>query len=182
QWIGPCRNLLLQRGDSSAEWSRAWKVGLWARLHEGDHANAVLKGYFRDASNIQFFGNHGFPIQVDGPLGVAGAIGEMLVQSNEGYIEWLPALPAEWNEGAVDGLCARGAFRLDGRWSGGRMKEARILSQQGNVCRIYTGAHGTPGSLSRVTLNGKHIPLKQLPGGIVEFPTQKGNLYTLQFN
>ncbi|MES1160901.1 MAG: glycoside hydrolase family 95 protein, partial [Bacteroidota bacterium] len=87
QWIDGCRKLLLQRGDSSAEWARAWKVGLWARLQDGDHAYAVMKGYFRDASNLQFFGNHGFPVQVDGTMGITAAVGEMLVQSHEGMIE-----------------------------------------------------------------------------------------------
>jgi alpha-L-fucosidase 2 len=181
QWIAPIRNVLIQRGDSSAEWSRAWKVGLWARLHDGDHANAILKGYLRDASNPQLFGNHGFPIQVDGPLGVAAGIGEMLVQSQEDYIEWLPALPAEWSEGSAEGLCARGAFLLSLHWAGGKMTTASILSRKGNICRVFAGRRGSAGSLARIMVDGKRVSVKRLPGDIVEFPTVKGNTYTLVF-
>jgi alpha-L-fucosidase 2 len=176
QWIEPCRRLLLQRGDSSAEWSRAWKVGLWARLHDGDHAEAVLKGYLRDASSPQFFGNHGFPLQVDGTLGVTAGIGEMLLQSNEDCIELLPALPARWTDGECDGVCARGGFRLDMRWTGGRIREARILSTQGGICRLDAG------NATRVTSGGRNVRVSRLSGGILEFATEKGNTYLLKFD
>ncbi|HEY4205442.1 MAG TPA: glycoside hydrolase family 95 protein, partial [Puia sp.] len=134
QWIEACKKLLIGRGDSSAEWSRAWKAALWARLQDGDHAYAVIKGYFRDASNPQFFGNHGFPVQVDGTMGITAAVSEMLVQSQEGMIEFLPALPKEWSEGEFNGACARGAFELTMKWANGRMLNAGILSRQGQLC------------------------------------------------
>lgn len=168
-----CRKLLIQRGDSSAEWARVWKVALWARLHEGNHADDILKGYFRDASNIQFFGNHGFPVQVDGTLGATAAISEMLIQSNDGFIELLPALPDEWNSGSVSGLCTRGAFEWDLHWANGRIVKATLRSKQGQDCFLL--AH-TP---LQVTRNGKRLRQRHLERGIIEFPTEKGGVYEL---
>jgi alpha-L-fucosidase 2 len=175
EWIGPCRQLLIQRGDSSAEWARAWKVGCWARLHEGDHAYAVMKGFFRDESNPQFFGNHGFPIQVDGTLGITAGISEMLVQSQEGYIEFLPALPAGWSDGEFNGVCVRGAFEVDMKWAAGRMVKASILSRQGGPCRVRAGG------VTSVSTGGRRVPVKKASDGILEFPTLKGKTYTCMF-
>lgn len=160
-------------------------MGLWARLHDGDHAEAVLKGYLRDASGPQFFANSGFPIQVDGTLGVTAAISEMLVQSHEGYIEFLPALPAAWGSGELDGVCVRGAFQLDMKWAAGQLTEVRILSRQGGVCRIRAADASVTAKVSvtsdvSVTVRGKRIPIKHLPNGIIEFPTEKGKSYVLQ--
>lgn len=171
--IDACRKLLLQRGDSSAEWARVWKVALWARLHAGNHAYAVLKGYLRDESNPQFFGNHGFPIQVDGTLGETAAISEMLVQSNDGMIELLPALPDEWAAGSFEGVCTREAFEWKLRWAGGRLVHATLLSRQGRLCRLQ--AHTDV----RVTCNSRQVRLRKLPGGIVEFPTAKNGIYDI---
>ncbi|MBS1663727.1 MAG: glycoside hydrolase family 95 protein [Bacteroidetes bacterium] len=177
QYIDACRKLLIQRGDSSAEWSRAWKVPLWARLHDGDHAYAVMKGYFRDASNMQFFGEHGFPVQVDATMGITAGIGEMLVQSHEGYIELLPALPAEWKDGEMRGMKARGAFEVDLKWSAGKVQQAGILSLQGGICRVFAG-----GGHVQVVSDGKKTPSKLTTDGILEFQTTKGKRYTLRFN
>lgn len=181
QWIEPCRKLLIQRGDSSATWARAWKVCLWARLHDGEHAYAVLKGYLRDGSNPQFFANHGFPIQVDGTLGVTAGIGEMLLQSQEGYLEFLPALPAEWKDGVFDGACARGAFQLDMSWSGGKMREASVLSRIGGPCRILATTPDGSLAIPRVTVDGRRLTVKRLPGAVLEFPTEKGKIYLLRW-
>ncbi len=174
--IGACRNLLIQRGDSSAEWARVWKVALWARLHDGNHADNILKGYLRDESNIQFFGNHRFPVQVDGTLGATAAIGEMLIQSNEEFIEFLPALPDEWTSGSLDGVCTRGAFEWDLRWANGKIVHATLRSKQGQYCFLL--AH----TLLHVTRNGRSVRPKQLEQGIIEFPTVKGGVYELTVN
>jgi len=173
QLIAPCRRLLEQRGDSSAEWARAWKVALWARLREGNHADAILKGYFRDESNPQFFGNHGFPVQVDGTLGSAAGITEMLVQSNDGVVELLPALPDEWSSGSLEGVCTRGAFEWGVRWAGGRFTQATVRSKQGLGCRLLAQEDVV------VRSGGKKVSLRKLAGGVVEFKTMKGSLYEI---
>jgi alpha-L-fucosidase 2 len=173
QLMAPCRRLLEQRGDSSAEWARAWKVALWARLREGNHADAILKGYFRDESNPQFFGNHGFPVQVDGTLGSAAGISEMLVQSNDGVVELLPALPDEWSSGSFDGVCTRGAFEWGMRWTGGRITQATVRSKQGLLCRLQ--AHGEV----VVRRSGVLVRVRKIEGGAVEFPTVNGGVYEI---
>jgi alpha-L-fucosidase 2 len=172
--IDACKKLLIQRGDSSSEWSRAWKTALWARLHDGEHAYAILKGYLRDASNPQFFGDRGFPIQVDGPLGITAAVSEMLVQSNDGMIELLPALPSEWGSGAFSGVCTRGAFEVHMRWADGRVVQAAITSGQGEICRVLLQGR------VQVFCEGKRVRSESLPGGIVEFRTRKGSVYDLK--
>ncbi len=174
QLMDPCRRLLEQRGDSSAEWARAWKVALWARLREGNHADAILKGYFRDESNPQFFGNHGFPVQVDGTLGSAAGIAEMLVQSNEGVVELLPALPDEWTSGSFEGFCTRGAFEWGVRWAGGRVTDATVRSKQGLLCRLQ--AHGDV----VVRRGGVMVRARKLESGVVEFPTVQGETYAIK--
>ncbi|HTR29672.1 MAG TPA: glycoside hydrolase family 95 protein [Puia sp.] len=168
-----CKQLLSRRGDSSAEWARVWKVALWARLHNGDHADAILKGYLRDESNLQFFGNHGFPVQVDGTLGVTAAIGEMLIQSNDGFVEFLPALPEEWSSGSIEGVCTRGAFEWDLKWTGGTVVHATLRSRQGRDCTLLAHAN------VRVTCNGRPIHAARLEQGMVRFPTVKGGVYEL---
>jgi alpha-L-fucosidase 2 len=171
-----CKKLLIQRGDSSAEWARVWKVALWARLHDGNHAGNILKGYLRDGSNIQLFGNHGFPIQVDGTLGATAAISEMLIQSNDGFVELLPALPDDWSSGSLSGVCTRGAFEWDLRWANGRIVHAVLRSRQGQDCFVL--AH----SPVRVTRDGKPVRTKRLEGGIIEIATAKGGVYELTAN
>jgi alpha-L-fucosidase 2 len=166
-----CRKLLIERGDSSSEWTRVWKVALWARLHDGDHANAILRGYLRDASNIQFFGSRGLPIQVDGTLGATAAISEMLMQSQDGVIELLPALPANWDQGSFSGICARGGFECNLLWAKKRVVHVTLLSRQGLICRLQ--AHGEV----RVRRFGKEVDLQKLAGGVAEFPTEKGGVY-----
>jgi len=173
QLIDPCRRLLVERGDSSAEWARAWKVALWARLRDGNHADAVLRGYLRDASNPQFFGNHGFPVQVDGTLGIAAGISEMLVQSNDGVIELLPALPDEWSSGSFEGICTRGAFEWGLHWATGRVTRATLRSKAGLVCRLQ------PHADVEVKCDGKKVNVRKLAGGVVEFKTVKGDLYEI---
>ncbi|HET6256066.1 MAG TPA: glycoside hydrolase family 95 protein [Puia sp.] len=168
-----CRQLLIQRGDSSAEWARAWKVALWARLRDGNHAGAILNGYLRDETNPQFFGNHGFPVQVDGTLGATAAITEMLVQSHDGLVELLPALPDEWKTGTFNGVCTRGAFEWDLGWDQGQIVHATLMSKQGEICRLQ--AHAAV----RVSCNGKPVHQQKLAGGVVEFRTTKGSRYEL---
>lgn len=169
--IGACEKLLRERGDSSAEWARIWKVALWARLHDGNHASAILNGYFRDASNAQLLGNHGFPVQVDGTLGATAAIGEMLIQSNDGFVEFLPALPDQWGTGSFEGICTRGAFEWCLRWANGRIVHATLRSKRGLDCSLK--AH----TVVSVSCNGKAVQLRSLESGVVQFSTVKGGVY-----
>ena len=97
----------------------------------------------------------------------------MLVQSHEGVIDLLPALPDEWSEGKFKGICTRGAFELDLEWKAGKATNAVILSKQGGLCKI------NPKIPVVVTSNGRKIAFKNAGNGVIEFMTNKGAKYNI---
>jgi alpha-L-fucosidase 2 len=114
-------------------------------------------------------------LQVDGSFGVTAAVTEMLMQSHDGFIKLLPALPDEWSEGAFKGLCARGGFELDFAWKNKTLTKLNILSKAGEVCRIEF----KPGI--KISSNGKKVTFKKLPDNKIEFATTKGNVYLAEY-
>jgi alpha-L-fucosidase 2 len=170
--IDPIKEVLEQRGDGGTGFSRAWKMALWARLLDGDRANSIYKGYLQEQCYLSLFAKCYTPLQVDGTLGVTAAISEMLVQSHEDVIQLLPALPKEWNSGKFYGVCTRGAFELNLEWENGVTKKVEILSKAGKKCKI--SANNT----IKVFLNGNQIQSKN---GYIEFPTEKGQMYNLEY-
>jgi alpha-L-fucosidase 2 len=155
-YAAAARKSLELRGDGGMGWSKAWKVGLWARLGEGDRALAMVEGLIKDSTWPSLLDN-GPPYQIDGNFGGCAGIGEMFVQSKaEGepqlddaggklyggstgltVINLLPALPAAWASGSVKGLRARGGFEVDAAWKDGVLTEATIRSRQGGSCTVY---------------------------------------------
>lgn len=173
QFIEGCKAVLNQRGDGAKGFSRAWKMALWARLYDGNKANKIFKGYIQEQCYPQLFAKCGKALQIDGTMGVAAGITEMLLQSHEGIIDLLPALPDEWNEGRFDGVCARGGFELDFTWENKTIRELEILSTAGSTCQINAG-----GKFS-VTKDGKRITSQTNADGSLEFKTIKGGQYKL---
>ncbi|MBS1609067.1 MAG: glycoside hydrolase family 95 protein [Bacteroidetes bacterium] len=173
EFINACKAVLNNRGDGAAGWSRAWKVALWARLYDGNRANKIFKGYLKEQCYPQLFAMCGTPMQVDGTFGITAGITEMLIQSHEGVIDLLPALPDEWREGEINGVHARGAFELNIKWKEGKLEVAQLFSKQGAVCRIR--AHVPV----FITGRGKRIKTK-MKEDVIEFPTEKGIVYTIE--
>lgn len=202
------KNTLLQRGDVSTGWSMGWKINWWAKLQDGNHAYSLIKNQLTPlgvnagggGTYNNLFDAHP-PFQIDGNFGCTSGITEMLVQSSDGAIHLLPALPDVWKEGSISGIRARGSFEiLEMEWKEAEISKLVIKSNLGGNLRlrlpnklkqksgaelqVANGENPNPFYFVNETAQpiiAKESNIKQLklkPTILVDIPTKKESIYT----
>ena len=186
QYFTPAVNSLRHRGDEATGWSMGWKVNLWARAQDGDHAHIIIKNALQHAGGnggvyYNLFDAHP-PFQIDGNFGVCSGMAEMLLQSAHGYVNILPAMPAVWKkQGAVTGMKAMGNFSVDFNWLDGKCQKATITSNAGAELKVRCKVGAMEIAKAKITVNGVEVGVTVDNHGIVTIPCAKDDVVEIDF-
>ncbi len=134
--VDACKETLRQRGDAATGWSMGWKLNHWARLLDGDHAYVLFRNLLKNGTADNMWDLHP-PFQIDGNFGGTAGVAELFLQSHNGMLHLLPALPSDWHNGSVTGLLARGNFVVDVHYADNELDHALIHSNVGGPCKVY---------------------------------------------
>lgn len=169
---------LQERGDNATGWGIAQRLNTWARTGDGNHAYQIIDQFIKTGIYSNLWDSHA-PYQIDGNFGFTSGVAEMLLQSNAGYINLLPAMPDEqWTTGSVSGLVARGNFEVSESWVEGSLTEATILSKNGGTCTVQAGDWKY---VEVKDSKGNRVAVSSVEGqdGRVTFETTKDESYVL---
>ena len=192
EYFTPAVNALKHRGDAATGWSMGWKVNLWARAQDGDHAHIIIKNALKHSTTYgtdqgqggiyyNLFDSHA-PFQIDGNFGVCSGMAEMLLQSAHGYVNILPAMPAVWKkQGAVTGMKAMGNFTVDFNWLDGKCQKATITSNAGAELKVRCKVGAMEIAKAKITVNGVEVGVTVDEHGIVTIPCAKDDVVEIDF-
>ena len=175
EWVEAAKVSMENRTDNSTGWGMAQRICTWARLENGNRAYKVLKDLISQKILSNLWDTHP-PFQIDGNYGLTAGVAEMLLQSNMGYIDLLPALPDTWADGNVDGLLARGNFEVDMAWEKTNLTEATILSNIGGDCVV---SYPTIVNAKVLDEAGKEVKATKVDDTTISFATEAGKSYTV---
>ena len=175
EWVAAAKVSMDYRTDNSTGWGMGQRINTWARLGEGNKAHELIGNLFKGGIYPNLWDSHA-PFQIDGNFGMTSGVAEMLMQSNMGFINLLPALPDAWAEGSINGLVARGNFEIAMNWTKGGITNATILSNNGGEALVLADNI----TLATVTDgNGNAVDFNVTEDGKISFDTVKGESYTL---
>lgn len=166
---------LKDRGLEATGWGMGQRINAWARTGDAEVSYEEINALFNTGIYPNLFDSHA-PFQIDGNFGYTSGVNEMLMQSNMGYINVLPALPEEWANGSINGIVARGNFELGMNWTDGKASEVRALSKNGGLCTVqYTGIN----EAKVVDSKGVEVSFNVESRDRINFDTVKGEIYTI---
>ena len=173
-WLDAAKYTLTERGDEATGWGVAHRLNLWARTKDGNRTYLLLQQILKNNTATNLWDLHP-PFQIDGNFGGTAGVSEMLLQSHEGYIEPLAAIPDAWSSGSYTGLVARGNFTVAATWENGVLNALDITSAVGGTCRVKADGITT---VKVTTASGRAVSAK-VSGGILSFETVAGETYLL---